>query len=187
MEASAFAVYTEVISLCSPELKFPILLHSSLLTHLALFLVLCPAILQPCLGQMLQADKQDFWGASAFEEPAEPVAPQHKNLVEAGLTDKILAGNLFGDTSSGADAQMGMPMAKAGAAAQEPPTGALQPVVQQQAQQPPQSLQQPQPASGASLLRACCDLVTSLLRGYYCPCYQIHAFHQHTCHVPSMH
>lgn len=133
-------------------IEVPIPLHSSLLTHLALSLVLCPASVTLCFAQMLQADKQDFWGASAFEEPAEPVAPQHKNLVEAGLTDKILAGNLFGDTSSGADAQMGVPMAKSGAVAQEAPTGALQPMVQQQPQQPSQSLQQPQPASGGSFL-----------------------------------
>ena len=124
---------------------------------------------------MLQADKQDFWGAPAFAEPAEPVAPQHKNLVEAGLTDKILAGNLFGDTSSGVDAQMGVPMAKSGAVAQEPSTGAQQP------------LQQPQPASGASLLRAYYELVTSLLRAYYDPCCQTYTSHKHTCHVPGMH
>ena len=95
----------------------------------------------------LQEDKQDFWGGSAFPEPVDSTAPQHQKLVEAGLTDKILAGSLFGDTSTGADSQMGVPMAKLGTAAQESAIPMTQ--QQQQQQQPPQS----QPAAGASCMQ----------------------------------
>lgn len=106
----------------------------------------------------LQGGKQDFWGASAFAEPSEAPAPQHQNLVEAGLTDKILAGNLFGDTSTGTDS-MGLPMNKADMTPQTAPdstpmsaASSHPPAVQQQQQQlPPQPVSQAQPASGTAL------------------------------------
>ena len=82
-----------------------------------------------------QEDKQDFWGGSAFAEPTDSAAPQHQNLVEAGLTDKILAGSLFGDTSTGTDSHMGVPMAKSGTAAQD----SVAPAIQQQQPQQSQS------------------------------------------------
>ena len=65
---------------------------------------------------MLQGNKQDSWSAAAFADPSDS-SSQQQNLQQAGLTDQVLAGNLFGESPG--DAGMGQPMNKADTGSQE--------------------------------------------------------------------